>query len=682
MFSLLPKRTKSEETPQVIVNSNDQEARVVIDEDGTIVFASAAFLAMAGLGRDTIATHDFDTIFKFENRHQRLKDIAEGAYQITPYGTDKSYNFHCSWVKMPDKRSFLVAAYNKNSDFKDVAYEISKPNPINVPAAIGANGSQVNTTSSIPYKFQADIDVFLNLSREMMVVIDNKGKILRANNRFAKTMNYTAQELDNLNFYDLCVEDDKPHLCATLQSLKLENPEEQVGQVFEDCEVRIQNKGGKILWIEWRTQSLNDLIYCTGRDVTAIKVQEEALHSRERQLTQAESIARMGHWRWVLGEGVLAWSAEIFNIFGVDQGSFERNLENMNRMVHRDDIDRVNQALQRAIIEENDYDVEFCIIRPDGEERFIRSEGRCSRDAEGDVYALFGIMQDMTERMVYERELKATKDAAERAYAAKTQFLANMSHELRTPLNAIIGFSEMIERQLLGPVGNDKYLDYIGGIRESGEHLLDLISDILDMSKIEAGKYELALESVNIPKLMQLATHMMEGRASEAGVKLLTDLPPEQSGDTSGIAINDISIVADRRAVLQIILNLLSNAVKFSKSGTQVSLTCLYNPDSITLIVADKGIGIPANKLATITNPFEQVSNSYARAHEGSGLGLAITKELAELHHGVLKIESTINVGTTVYVTLPLDATIGMVPKQDVYVNDVDDDMLYHEDAA
>jgi len=126
-------------------------------------------------------------------------------------------------------------------------------------------------------------------------------------------------------------------------------------------------------------------------------------------------------------------------------------------------------------------------------------------------------MQDMTEQTLHEQELTAAKDGAERAYAAKTQFLANMSHELRTPLNAIIGFSEMMQRQLLGPIGNEKYIDYIGGIRESGEHLLDLISDILDMSKIEAGKYELGLEDVNVSKTLGLAAHMMEGRCEDAG---------------------------------------------------------------------------------------------------------------------------------------------------------------------
>jgi two-component system cell cycle sensor histidine kinase PleC len=252
-------------------------------------------------------------------------------------------------------------------------------------------------------------------------------------------------------------------------------------------------------------------------------------------------------------------------------------------------------------------------------------------------------MQDMTERVLYEGELKAAKETAERAYAARTQFLANMSHELRTPLNAIIGFSEMMQHQLLGPIGSEKYLEYIGGIRESGEHLLDLISDILDMSKIEAGKYDLDLTEVQPGKLVKLAIHMMEGRAHEAKVKIQAAKHIDEN----------FKIVADRRAVLQILLNLLSNAVKFTKQGGEVMVELLQKENNCWIKVIDNGIGIPANKLATITKPFEQVSSSYTRNHQGSGLGLAITKELAEMHGGSLFIESAYGKGTSVTIKLP-----------------------------
>lgn len=563
---------------------------------------------------ETIGQHNFQTLLTFKEEIPEPRALQAGAHEIWVNGNSASQEFHFDWIETAQHK-FLVGSYREGEEGVISQEQDSLPSQLEDPN---------------PHdRIDISLDAFLGLSREMMIVTDQSGKILRVNSRFSEAIGYNESELDNILFSDLFLDEEHRQYIAD----------------HECCEACITTQTGQTLWVEWQKQVKGELIYYAGRDVTAIKNQKSALKQREKQLSQAESLGRMGHWRWVLGEDSIEWSQEIYRIFGVEKDSFETTLDNMNEMVHTDDIDRVNQALQRAVIEENDYDVEFSIIRPDGEERVIRSEGRCSSNDDGEVVALFGIMQDMTERMLYERELKLAKDAAERAYAAKTQFLANMSHELRTPLNAIIGFSEMMERQLLGPLGNEKYLDYIGGIRESGEHLLDLIGDILDMSKIEAGKYELALEELKIYKIVQLACHMMEGRASESKVRIIAEAPENEESQ----------IVADRRGVLQIILNLLSNAVKFSNEDGKIEIQCITEEKGIALKIKDNGIGIPANKLATITNPFEQVSSSYARDHEGSGLGLAISKELAELHGGSLKIESTVDVGTTVTVFLPFE---------------------------
>ena len=642
MFPLRRKKDEAQGFP-FSQNGEDDDARIVVDHEGIIVFASGAFMDLAHLTPETISNYNFQTILSFENEIKTPQEINPGTHTVCLNGNTLPRQFHFDWIDMPDSRRFLVASYNDN-----IHTDTTQAEPLQKPVQ----------SHQAAHSTHDDIDVFLNLSREMMVIIDANGKILRANARFSDTLGYSAKELDNIAFCDLFEEEDKANIQAA--AIYTQNEQQREFNKPFDIEARIVTKEKLCLWVEWRRQDHNGLTYFAGRDVTAIKIQKKALQRREKQLSQAESLGRMGHWRWVLGEDSIEWSEEIYRIFGVEKNTFETTLDNMNEMVHSDDIDRVNQALQRAIIEENDYDVEFSITRPDGEERFIRSDGRCSRDEDGEVIALFGIMQDMTERMLYERELKSAKDSAERAYSAKTQFLANMSHELRTPLNAIIGFSEMMERQLLGPLGNEKYVDYIGGIRESGEHLLDLISDILDMSKIEAGKYDLMLEELNIYKIVQLSVHMMEGRAVESGVKITTNATDDDS----------IKIIADRRAILQILLNLLSNAVKFSKESGLINIECQSDNNTITLKITDNGIGIPANKLATITNPFEQVSSSYARDHEGSGLGLAITKELAELHGGNLKIESKIELGTTVTVTLPFEPPAEKQAAQNVEVLD------------
>lgn len=486
-----------------------------------------------------------------------------------------------------------------------------------------------------------ELELFCDVAHDLMVVTDEAGKILKANKTFKDVTGYSDEELSSMHFMDLFGADDKPYIRNTIQAFDLS--ELDMERPVFDFEARVQDKCGELHIMEWRQQLCNGLLYCAGKNISEIKLQKEALSKREKQLCEAESIGRMGHWHWAIGEEDMEWSDEIYRIFGVEKGHFKPTLHAMNGMVKRADIARVNQAFQRALIEENDYDMEFQIRRPSDEVRYIRCEGRCGRDEQGEVVALYGIMQDMTERMMYEKELRAAKEGAERAYAAKTQFLANMSHELRTPLNAIIGFSEMIEQQLLGPIGTEKYLEYIGGIRESGTHLLDLISDILDMSKIEAGKYELDLEELSILKVIQLSLHMMEGRSVEAQVKI--SLLNEVS--------EGLKLVADRRAVLQILLNILSNAVKFTPEQGRVDVECLERDDYILLKITDTGIGIPAHKLASVTKPFEQVSSSYARDHEGSGLGLAITKELIGMHGGVMSIESELDVGTCVSVRLP-----------------------------
>ena len=524
MFSLIRKKPEAVAPQSFATPSKDSVARIAVTENGQIAYASEEFLKLSRLTPNEAQTKTFSEVVRFERNIDTINKIKQGIHNVHINGHTEPFQFHFDWVTAPNAQRYLIGSKAQNT-------------------------TQNENKKAAPLISRTQIEKLLNLTHDIALISDALGGILHINTAFSKKLGFDKNEAIEKTFVSLFCEEDRPYIRNTVQSFMLESREITGTQDTPiDFEGRIETKNNETLWMRWRITEHDGLFYASGQDVTGIKNQEKALERHEKQLLQAENLGRMGHWRWVLDEDEIEWSQEIYRIFGVEKGEFEPNLQSMNKMVHRDDIDRVNQALQRAIIEENDYDVEFSIIRPDGEERLIRSEGRCSRNDEGEVTALFGIMQDMTERMLYERELKNAKESAERAYAAKTQFLANMSHELRTPLNAIIGFSEMIERQLLGPIGNEKYLDYIGGIRNSGEHLLDLISDILDMSKIEAGKYELMLEEINITKIIKLAIHMMEGRALDANLKITA----------SEICDESLNIVADRRAVLQILLNLMS----------------------------------------------------------------------------------------------------------------------------
>lgn len=487
-----------------------------------------------------------------------------------------------------------------------------------------------------------DFGPFMEMSSELMLVIDRKNTLIHANTALLHKLEMSGDELATRQFIDLFHEDDRANIRQTIQNLV-----PTAGTMESPCvtfQSRINAPEGRTYWINWKAFGHDQNTYCIGQDVTEHYALHAELERNRNQLKQAESIGRLGRWKWQVGEDTINWSEELYRIWDVNPDHFTPNFANMYEMLDEDDQDRMDQTLQRAVINKNNFDVDFCLRMPHGEERYIRCEGRCALDEEGHVTSLYGIMQDMTEWMAYERELKSAKEAAERAYAAKTQFLANMSHELRTPLNAIIGFSEMIQSQMFGPLGSEKYVDYAGDIRQSGAHLLDLISDILDMSKIEAGKYDLDLEEVQIVDVVETAIKMVTTRARETGIMITL----KESFSPATI------MVADRRACLQILLNILSNAVKFSNKGGKIELVCQSGKDKISIRIRDYGIGIPANKLATITNPFEQVSPHYTREHEGSGLGLAITKELVEMHGGTMKIESQIGVGTTVTINMPV----------------------------
>ncbi len=236
------------------------------------------------------------------------------------------------------------------------------------------------------------------------------------------------------------------------------------------------------------------------------------------------------------------------------------------------------------------------------------------------------------------------KTRAEEANQAKSKFLANMSHELRTPLNAIIGFSEIMEAAMFGPLGAEKYREYSRDIRESGQYLLDVINDILDMSKIEAGGIRLALDDVELDPVLADSLRVVWGRANEKHLSLKSQIAP------------GIHLLADRRALKQIALNLLSNAVKFTPEGGAVTVEGRARGRRVTIAIRDTGIGIPKDALRKLGRPFEQVESQLTKRHQGSGLGLAIAKSLIEMHGGRMRIVSTLGQGTMVVVRLPVQA--------------------------
>ena len=263
----------------------------------------------------------------------------------------------------------------------------------------------------------------------------------------------------------------------------------------------------------------------------------------------------------------------------------------------------------------------------------------------GFIAALGGtlVVRNGRQRQRHAAELAAAMAAAEEASRSKSAFLANVSHELRSPLNAINGFSEIMAGEMFGPIGNGKYREYAKDIHESGNFLLTLINDILDLSKAEAGKLELQEEAIDIPRLASRVEKLVVERAGKAGIVLRNEV----EGPLPAIR-------ADERKLLQILLNLLTNAIKFTPSGGIVTLQAERSTDGgLRLIVRDTGIGIAPGDIAKVLEPFGQVDDPRVRRQEGTGLGVPLSKRLVELHGGHFLFESEPGIGTTVTVTLP-----------------------------
>lgn len=253
------------------------------------------------------------------------------------------------------------------------------------------------------------------------------------------------------------------------------------------------------------------------------------------------------------------------------------------------------------------------------------------------------LTQELAERKTEAMRLRDVTRGAVMATQAKSELLANVSHELRTPLNAIIGFSEILESQMIGTIENPKYREYIGDIGVAGRHLLNLINDILDFSKLESGEMELQEDTLDVSELIYSAHVLVKNAAESSNVKITMD-----------IADNLPNIYADERRLKQIMLNLLSNAIKFTPPGGEITVKAWCSPNAGHVIqVSDTGIGIAAENIPKALSPFGQIDNSLSREYQGTGLGLPLSKFLTEMHGGSLNVESELGVGTTITIRLP-----------------------------
>ncbi|MDW3207739.1 MAG: PAS domain-containing sensor histidine kinase [Alphaproteobacteria bacterium] len=305
------------------------------------------------------------------------------------------------------------------------------------------------------------------------------------------------------------------------------------------------------------------------------------------------------------------------------------------------------QAADKRIIETKEAVVFDSQETVDGKTNFLEVLKFPVLDEDGNVTAIGGIEVDITERKLIEEELLLAKEDAELANRAKTDFLANMSHEIRTPLNAILGFSQVLEGEVFGPIGSDRYRDYAADIRRSGTHLMELIGDILDLSKIESGRLDIQEEKVELAEVVAASVSVVKDQAAERSIAVAVETP------------TDCLVLGDSRALRQVLINLMSNAVKFTRSGGKVTVSLSGTEEGGCLIVvSDSGIGIKGEDLKRVLEPFTQLRAPHVQGESGSGIGLSIVDRLCDAMNYDLKIESEYGVGTQVHVLIPPEKVI------------------------
>jgi signal transduction histidine kinase len=428
------------------------------------------------------------------------------------------------------------------------------------------------------------------------------------------------------------------------------------------------------------------LVLLLWRQGRALTRSEARRASGDELLELAVSSTGCGLWDWDVEGGRIFWSAALLELVGRPAHGVWLTLPETYQVLHPTEVPKLERL--RQVIADGAPSIETLIRLQSLQGRTIWCEARLRPWKDPARERIVGLLIDVTREVEARLAAEAVAPAgvgdndstlratiaeleekrgelaelsarhaseatrADQASRAKNEFLANMSHELKTPLNAIIGFSEIMHSELYGAIGDERYREYSRDIHAAGRALSQLIDDILEMSKIEAGSIALELEPLDLAELVEACVRLVEPRAREASVTIENRVKATPAA------------YGDRRATKRILISLLSNSVKFTHRGGRITLASSAEPERVTLSVADDGIGIPESDLSRIGRPFEQVEKHQSRRHRGTGLGLAISMALCEMQGGALKIESAEGVGTTVSLTLPRHREEARVPGQ------------------
>lgn len=477
----------------------------------------------------------------------------------------------------------------------------------------------------------ANFEYFVKDSLDLICIFDSNRHFKMVNDAFSEVLGYTKEELLSKSFLEFIHPDDLEATLTVFQSLT------QSARIT-DFENRYIKKNGDFVILQWKANlnTANDLVYSIARDITDVRKTEQKLLSSERSLNEAQKIAKIGSWDFILMTQELNWSDELYEIFEFEKTPNDPELYNkFLSSFYPKDAEKLKQNIDNTIANKMPYEMEHKIILQNQTIKWVFCTGVSIVDKNDNVVALKGVVQDITQKKQIEDTIKA-KEKAEASNKAKSDFLANMSHEIRTPLNGIVGFTDL----LLKTKFDKDQLEYLTTVNESANTLMEIINNILDFSKIESGKLELIFEEIDIYELSNQIINLFKYEANHKKIDLVLYIDPAVPQFIKG----------DSFRLKQILVNLLSNAMKFTSFGyIKLNITETEADDVISKIkfsVVDTGIGIKTQNQQKIFQSFIQADNTTTRKYGGTGLGLAISSQLLALKKSKLKLTSSYGAGS------------------------------------
>ena len=460
----------------------------------------------------------------------------------------------------------------------------------------------------------------------------NAGRFLQVNRAMCELTGYSEEELVGKHFADITHPDDLEESVGFEERLLS-------GEVLSyEVIKRYVSASGETVWAQAHVSLVHDSngqpAYAIGQvqDITERKRGEESIRESRRQLAEAQKLAQIGSWQWSLETGEVSWSEELYRVFGLDPEKEMASYSRFFEQVHPDERKKVEAIVDRSLARREPFHEEMQIVRSDGSIRIIDAHGQVTLDSDGKPDKMAGTIQDVTERRIVERKL-ALQEEAEKEHRARSDFLSRISHELRTPLNSILGFAQLMEMDDLDNVQREN----VGLIIKGGNHLLRLINEVLEISRIEAGTMTVSLEPVHVGGSVAEVVNLLEPLAAQQGVTLQNDVPHD----------GELHVLADTQRLTQVLLNLVSNAIKYNQENGSVRISLQSPLSGQTLIlVSDTGKGISEENQAKLFTPFDRLGADDT-AVEGTGLGLALSKLLTEAMGGTIAVESEPWIGST-----------------------------------